>query len=41
MTLDEIIEQSLSEDIGTGDHTTLACIPHDKCGKAKILIKEN
>jgi len=41
MTLDEIIDKSLSEDIGTGDHTTLACIPHDKQGKAKLLIKEN
>lgn len=32
---------SLSEDLGDGDHSSLACIPAEKKGKAKLLIKEN
>lgn len=38
--LREFILKSLSEDIGDGDHTSLACIPPDTKGKAKLLIKE-
>jgi nicotinate-nucleotide pyrophosphorylase (carboxylating) len=34
------IIRSLSEDIGDGDHTSLACIPGEATGKAKLLIKE-
>lgn len=37
----EFILRSLAEDIGDGDHTSLACIPDDTIGKAKLLIKEN
>jgi nicotinate-nucleotide pyrophosphorylase (carboxylating) len=39
--LDEFIRKSLQEDIGDGDHSTLACIPFDAQGKAKLLAKEN
>lgn len=38
--LREFIIRSLAEDIGDGDHSSLACIPHDATGKAKLLIKE-
>ncbi len=38
--LDEFIRKSLQEDIGDGDHSTLACIPADAKGKAKLLVKE-
>ncbi len=41
MTIDEIITSALSEDLGDGDHTTLATIPADAPGKAKLLVKEN
>ena len=40
MTIDEIIVQALSEDIGEGDHTTLATIPPGVTGSAKLLAKE-
>jgi nicotinate-nucleotide pyrophosphorylase (carboxylating) len=39
--LREFILKSLSEDLGNGDHSSLACIPAEKKGKAKLLIKEN
>jgi nicotinate-nucleotide pyrophosphorylase (carboxylating) len=38
--LREFILKSLAEDLGDGDHTSLACIPPDARGKAKLLIKE-
>jgi nicotinate-nucleotide pyrophosphorylase (carboxylating) len=38
--LDEFIRKSLQEDIGDGDHSTLACIPADAKGKANLLVKE-
>ena len=38
--LREFITRCLAEDLGDGDHTSLACIPEDKEGKAKLLIKE-
>lgn len=41
MTIDEIIEKALSEDIGDGDHTSLSTIPKDAKGKAELLIKED
>ena len=37
---DRLIDLAFSEDIGDGDHTTLCCIPADKIGKSKLLIKE-
>ena len=38
--LDLFIENALKEDIGDGDHTSLACIPGNKKGKARLLVKE-
>lgn len=40
MTIDEIIHKSLQEDLGNGDHTSLATIPDEAVGKAHLLIKE-
>ncbi len=39
--IDRIIREALHEDIGDGDHTSLATIPADAQGKAKLLVKEN
>ena len=41
MTVDEIIELALLEDIGDGDHSSLACVPELAKGKATLLIKDN
>jgi nicotinate-nucleotide pyrophosphorylase (carboxylating) len=38
--LHEFILRSIEEDIGEGDHTSLACIPEKSEGKAKLLIKD-
>ena len=38
--LREFILRSLAEDLGDGDHSSLACIPEETTGKAKLLIKE-
>ena len=38
--LREFILRSLAEDLGDGDHSSLACIPHEAIGKARLLIKE-
>jgi nicotinate-nucleotide pyrophosphorylase (carboxylating) len=38
--LRDFILKSLAEDLGDGDHTSLACIPSETSGKAKLLIKE-
>ena len=35
----EFIIRSLAEDIGDGDHSSLACIPGEATGKAQLLIK--
>lgn len=40
MTVDQIIEHALAEDIGSGDVTTLATIPVEALGKAKLLVKD-
>ena len=37
--LDELIMSALREDIGYGDHSTLACIPSDYQGKAQMKAK--
>jgi nicotinate-nucleotide pyrophosphorylase (carboxylating) len=36
----QIIDSALAEDIGTGDHSSLACVPKDAIGKAKLLVKD-
>ena len=35
-----IIENAIREDVGEGDHSSLACIPKEAKGKAKLLIKD-
>ena len=41
MQVDEIIESALLEDIGDGDHSSLACVPEDANGKATLLVKDD
>lgn len=41
MTLNEIIENAIKEDIGNGDYTSLACIPGQLNGEAQLLVKES
>lgn len=36
-----IIENGIREDVGEGDHSSLACIPAAAIGKAKLLVKED
>lgn len=38
--IDEIIELALREDIGDGDHSSLACVPENGVGIAKLIVKE-
>jgi nicotinate-nucleotide pyrophosphorylase (carboxylating) len=37
---DEFIKNALLEDLGDGDHTSMACIPSSATGKAKLIIKQ-
>jgi nicotinate-nucleotide pyrophosphorylase (carboxylating) len=37
--LREFILNSIAEDVGDGDHSSLACIPSDATGKARLLVK--
>jgi nicotinate-nucleotide pyrophosphorylase (carboxylating) len=37
----EIIDFALTEDVGDGDHTSLACVPESGTGKARLLVKDN
>jgi nicotinate-nucleotide pyrophosphorylase (carboxylating) len=37
---EEIIKQAFHEDIGDGDHSSLACVPENAQGKAKLIIKD-
>jgi nicotinate-nucleotide pyrophosphorylase (carboxylating) len=39
--LDLIISNAIREDVGDGDHSSLACIPETATGKAKLLVKDN
>tara|TARA_B100000678_G_scaffold151519_1_gene126488 strand:+ start:5192 stop:6049 length:858 start_codon:yes stop_codon:yes gene_type:complete len=36
-----IIVNAIREDVGDGDHSSLACIPDEAKGKAKLLVKDN
>ncbi len=38
--IDLIIANALREDVGDGDHSSLACIPFSAVGKAKLLVKD-
>jgi len=35
-----IIANAIREDVGEGDHSSLACIPKEATGKAKLLVKD-
>jgi nicotinate-nucleotide pyrophosphorylase (carboxylating) len=39
--IQEFIARAIAEDVGDGDHTSLACIPKTASGKAHLLVKEN
>lgn len=41
MTLEQFIKLSLEEDTGSGDHTSLSCIPDGAVGKANLLVKDH
>ena len=41
MQLKEFIKKALKEDIGDGDHTSLACIASSAKSSAQLLVKEN
>ncbi len=38
--IDLIIANAIREDVGDGDHSSLACIPDTAQGKAKLLVKD-
>ncbi|MFP4060280.1 MAG: carboxylating nicotinate-nucleotide diphosphorylase [Bacteroidales bacterium] len=38
--LEKFILNAIQEDIGEGDHSSMACIPADASGKAKLLVKQ-
>ncbi|SFW65355.1 carboxylating nicotinate-nucleotide diphosphorylase [Cellulophaga fucicola] len=38
--IDQIISNAIREDVGDGDHSSLACIPATAKGKAKLLVKD-
>lgn len=40
LTINQIIDYALIEDIGNGDHTSLSTIPADKRGKMALFVKE-
>ncbi len=41
MTIQEIVKLALQEDLGDGDHTSLATIPSEAKGSAELLSKED
>ena len=41
LTIEQIIDFALKEDIGHGDHTTLSTVPADKRGKMALFVKED
>lgn len=38
--IQSIIQNALQEDIGDGDHSSLACIPAEATGEARLLVKD-
>ncbi|MFA7273203.1 MAG: carboxylating nicotinate-nucleotide diphosphorylase [Crocinitomicaceae bacterium] len=38
--IEEIIENALREDIGSGDYSTLSCVPEDAKGTAQLIVKD-
>ena len=41
MDISSFIKESIKEDVGNGDFTTLSTIPEHQTGKAKLLVKED
>ncbi len=41
MQLDEFIRLSLAEDVGDGDHSSIACIPAEAQSRAQLLVKDS
>ncbi len=41
MDIKQFVDLALQEDVGPGDYSTLACIPEDQVGFAKLKVKEN
>ncbi|MBJ7881763.1 carboxylating nicotinate-nucleotide diphosphorylase [Gelidibacter salicanalis] len=39
--IEGIISNAIREDVGDGDHSSLACIPASATGKAKLLVKDD
>ncbi|MAP81413.1 MAG: nicotinate-nucleotide diphosphorylase (carboxylating) [Aequorivita sp.] len=39
--IDIIIANAIREDVGDGDYSSLACIPEDAQGAARLLVKDN
>jgi nicotinate-nucleotide pyrophosphorylase (carboxylating) len=38
--INELIELAISEDIGDGDHTSMACVSSDRQGQCRLLVKD-
>jgi nicotinate-nucleotide pyrophosphorylase (carboxylating) len=41
LTVEQFIDEALKEDVGAGDHTSLACIKEAAAGKAVVKVKED
>jgi nicotinate-nucleotide pyrophosphorylase (carboxylating) len=39
--IDQFIDNAIREDVGDGDHTSMAIIPETSIGKAQLLVKDN
>lgn len=39
--INEIIDNALREDLGDGDHSSLACVPENAQGKATLYVKDD
>lgn len=39
--IDSLLEIAIQEDIGSGDHTSLACIPQKQKGRANLIAKDS
>ena len=38
--IERIIVNAIREDVGEGDHSSLACIPENALGKARLIVKD-
>lgn len=41
MDVNQFIQLALAEDLGDGDHSSLACIPENAQSRARLLVKDN